>query len=71
MTQLRRSNHVRHSIAIDYVQLALESCIAPETRYNVRVMERKHSMGQKYLSELRKCSSYGGFSNRELLMRIY
>ena len=34
-------------------------------------MERKHSMGQKYLSELRKCSSYGGLSNRELLMRIY
>ena len=28
-------------------------------------------MGQKYLFELRKCSSYGGSSNRELLMRIY
>ena len=28
-------------------------------------------MGQKYLFELRRCSSYGGSSNRELLMRIY
>ena len=28
-------------------------------------------MGQKYLLELRKCSSYGGSSNRKILMRIY
>ena len=28
-------------------------------------------MGQKYLVELRRCSSYGGSSNGELLMRIY
>ena len=26
---------------------------------------------KKYLFELRRCSSYGGSSNRELLMRIY
>ena len=28
-------------------------------------------MGQKILVKLRRCLSYGGLSNRELLMRIY
>ena len=28
-------------------------------------------MGQKYLFELKRCASYGGWSNRELLMGIY
>ena len=65
------SNHVRHSIGIDYVQLALESCKAPDTCHNVRVIERKYSMGQEYLFEQRRCSSNGGSSNRDLLMRIY
>ena len=65
------SNHVRHSIGIGYVQLALESCKAPDTCHNVRVIEIKYSMGQKYLFELRRCLSYGGSSNRELLIRIY
>ena len=64
------SNHVRDSTGIDYVQLALESCKAPDTCHNVRVIEIKYSMGQKYLFELR-FSSYGGSSNTELLMRIY
>ena len=64
-------NHVRHSIGIDYVQLALESSKAPDTCHNFRVIERKYSMGQKYLLELRRRSSYGGSSNRELLRRIY
>ena len=65
------SNHVRHSVGIGYFQLALKSCKAPDTCHNVRVIERKYSMGQKYLFELRRCSSYGGSSNRESLMRIY
>ena len=64
-------NHVRHSIGTDYVQLALESFKAPDTRHNARVIDRKYSMGQKYLFELRRCLSYGGLSNRELLKRIY
>ena len=73
MTQLSRSTdiRIRHSISIDNVQLGLESCKAPGKCDNVRVIERKYSMGQKYLFELRTCSSYGGSSNRELLMRIY
>ena len=51
------SNHVRHSIGIDYVQLALESCKTPDTCHNVRVIEIRYSMGQKYFFELRRCSS--------------
>ena len=64
-------NHAGHSTGIDYGQLALESCKAPNTCHNVRVIERKYSMGQKHLLELKRCSSYGGSSNTELLMRIY
>ena len=65
------SNHVRHSNGIDYVQLTLESSKASDTCHNVRYIERKYSMGQKYLLEWSRCSSYGGLSNRMLLMRIY
>ena len=64
-------NHIRHCIGSDYVQLALESFKAPGTCHNVQVIERKYCMVQKYLLELRRCLSYGGSSNRELLMRIY
>ena len=67
----RYSNDARHYVGIVYVQLALETCKAPDTCHNVRVIERKYSMGQKYLFELRRYSSYGGSSNRELLMRTY
>ena len=65
------SNHVRYSIGIDYVQLALESCKTPDTCHNLRIIERKYSLGQKYLFELRRCSSYVASSNRELFMKIY
>ena len=51
--------------------MALESCKAPHACHNVRVIERKYSVGQKYLIELKRCSNYRGSSNRELLMRIY
>ena len=59
------------AIGIDYVQFALESCKASDTCDNVRFIERKYSIGQKYLFKLRRCSSYGDSSNRVLLMRIY
>ena len=49
---------------MDYIQLALESYKAPDTFHNVPVIERKYSMGHKYLFELRRYSSYGGSSNR-------
>ena len=39
------------SFGIDYVQLALESCKDPDTCHNIRVINRKYSMGQKYLFE--------------------
>ena len=45
--------------------MALESCKALDTCQNARVIERKYSTGQKYLFELRRCSSDGGLSNRE------
>ena len=64
-------NQVRHSIGIDYVRLALEPCKSPDTCPNVRVIEGKCSMGQQYLFELRRCSGYGGSSDRELPLRIY
>ena len=65
------SNHVTHSISISYFPLELESCKAPDSYHNVRVIERKYSIGQKYLFKLRWCSNYGGSSNRELFKRIY
>ena len=43
------SNRVRHSIGIDYVQLTLESRKASDICHNVRVIERKYSMRQKYI----------------------
>ena len=48
----------------------MKSCKAPDTCHNVRITERKYSMGQKDMFELR-CSSYGGSSDGELLMGIY
>ena len=53
------------------VRLTLESRKAPDTCHDVRVVDRKYSMGQRYLFELRRCLSHGGSSNTELLMRIY
>ena len=64
------SNHVRHFIGIDNIQSALESCKISGTCRDVRVIERKFSAGQKYLFKLRRCSSYGGSINRELIMRV-
>ena len=51
--------------------MALESFKVLDTCRKVRIIERKCTIRQNKLFELRRFSSYGGSSNREFFMRVY